>query len=322
MIWKDQKGAGGGFFCQVVCGIHGHRAKPLTVREPSRVYESLSRSLFTGDSIVYLDNVRGNVLADLPFLESFLTEPIFDARMIYRHGELDVTHVTLMATSNGMTMSEDLADRAVEIRIRKQPASHRFLEWAEGDLLSQIEKHQHYYLACVHAVIRAWVEAGRPMVKAISGIRFKKWERVVGGILTMHPDGPLDMFPDGERGRRRMMDRMSSPDFDRIEALCHDLAQGGHAGQWLTAREMAELTDDQITVDPDEHARLAQQIGIMLSNFCPEVGELKDVGERFKIQRNRRTRPENNHKQTNEYFVVESSQLSDDVTSLTPGGAG
>ena len=322
VIWKDQKGAGGGYFCQVVCGVHSHRAKAITVREPSRVYESISRSLFNGDSIIYLDNIRGAVLADLPFLESILTEPVFDARMIYRHGGLDVTHLTLMATSNGMTLSDDLANRALEIRIRKQPHSHSFRNWEEGDLLSHIEQNSDTYLACVHTIIRAWVEAERPMVKPISGIRFKEWERVVGGILTMHPNGPFDMFPEGERGRRRMMDRMSSPDFDRIEALCRDLVQRGHAGQWLTAREMVELIDDQITVDPDEHARLAQQIGIMLSRFCQEVGVLKDVGERFKIQRNQRTRPENNYKQTNEYCVVESTQLSDDLSTLTPGGAG
>lgn len=322
VIWKDQKGAGGGYLCQVVCGIHGQRPKAIAVRDPFRVYESLSRALFAGDSILYLDNVRGAVLADLPFLESLLTEPIFDARMIYRHGEIDVTHLMLMATSNGMSLSEDLADRAVEIRIRKQPSPHPFKAWEEGDLLSHIEQNQELFVRCIHSIIRAWVGAGRPMVKAISGLRFKEWERVVGGILMMRPAGPLDMFPEGERGRRRMMDRLSSPDFNRIEALCADLVQRGQAGQWLTARQIAELTDDRIAVDPDEHARLAQQIGIMLTNFCQVIGEMKDVGERFKIMRQKRNVPENNHKSTNEYLVVETSGLSDDVTGQTPGSAG
>lgn len=45
VVWKDQKGAGGGYFCQVVCGVHSHRAKAITVREPSRVREHLPFTL-------------------------------------------------------------------------------------------------------------------------------------------------------------------------------------------------------------------------------------------------------------------------------------
>lgn len=321
IIWKDQKGAGGGYLCQVVCGVHGHRSKAITVRDPFRVYESISRSLFNGDSIIYLDNVRGAVLADLPFLESLLTEPVFDARMIYRHGELDVDHLTLMASSNGMTLSEDLADRAVEIRIRKQPSSYSFREWEEGDLLSHIERNHQHYLFCLHTIIQSWVAVGRPLAKAVSGIRFKEWERVIGGILNMRPEAPLNMFPGGEAGRRRMMDRMSSPDFERIAALCADLIQRGVSGQWLTCRQMAELTDDKVTDNSDEQGRIAQQIGIMLADFCPVVGQLKDVGEHYKIQRQKRNIPEKNYKATNEYCILESSQMSDSVTSLNPGTA-
>jgi hypothetical protein len=57
----------------------------------------------------------------------------------------------------------------------------------------------------------------------------------------------------------------------------------------------------------------------MLSKFCSEVGQLKDVGERFKIQRQKQILAENNHKATNQYCIVESSQLSDDFATPTPG---
>ncbi len=191
----------------------------------------------------------------------------------------------------------------------------------EGDLLSHIERNHQHYLFCLHTIIQSWVAVGRPLAKAVSGIRFKEWERVIGGILNMRPEAPLNMFPGGEAGRRRMMDRMSSPDFERIAALCADLIQRGVSGQWLTCRQMAELTDDKVTDNSDEQGRIAQQIGIMLADFCPVVGQLKDVGEHYKIQRQKRNIPEKNYKATNEYCILESSQMSDSVTSLNPGTA-
>lgn len=322
VISKDQRGAGGGTGCQLVSLLYGQRPAAIVVRDPGRVYESISKALFGGSSILYLDNVRGLVLSDLPFLESFLTEPFFDGRMIYRHGQIDVTRVTLMATSNGMILSEDLADRVVETRIQKQPSTHTFIQWPEGDLLSHVVRYQEFYLACVHTIVRAWVEAGRPLAPAVSGIRFKEWEAVLGGILAMRPHEPLVMFPDGERGRRRMTDRLSSPDFERVESLCRDLVKRGADGHWLTAREIAELLDDRVTVNTDELEHLAQMTGIMLTNFCPVAGELKDVGESFKIQRRKHNRPEKNYKATNEYIVVETSKLCDTTSTLTPESAG
>lgn len=322
VISKDQKGAGGGTACQLVSRLYGQQPAAIVVRDPGRVYESISRTLFGGSSIVYLDNVRGHVLSDLPFLESLLTEPFFDGRMIYRHGQIDVTRVTLMATSNGMVLSEDLADRAVETRIQKQPSTHTFFQWPGGDLPSHVERNQAFYLACIHTVLRAWVDAGRPLAPAVSGIRFKEWEAVLDGILAMRPHDPLVMFPDGERGRRRMADRLSFPEFDRVQALCTDLVKRGLDGQWLTARQIAELLDDRVTVNGDELDHLAQVIGIMLTNFCPVVGELKDVGESFKIQRRKHNRPEKNYKATNEYIVMETSKLCYTTSTLTPESAG
>jgi len=309
LIMKDQKGAGGGTACQLVNAVYKHAPRAITVREPFRVHESISKSLLRGDTIVYLDNVRGRVLADLPFLESLLTEPLFDARILYQHGEADATHLVLMATSNGLTLSDDLSDRAVEIRLAKQPPTHKFCQWPEGDLLSHVCQHQSFYIACIHKLIESWVEVGRPMEDPVSGIRFKEWEATVGGILSLCPGDKLTLFPDGAIGRQRMIDRMSSPDFEAIEAMCIDLLRQGQMGVWLTARQIAELTDDSDVVTADEISHIAQLIGTMLTNFCPETGKLKNIGERFKLQRRKENRAANNHKKTNTYCIVESSQL-------------
>lgn len=113
-------------------------------------------------------------------------------------------------------LSEDLADRVVEIRILKHPSTHAFFEWPEGDLISRVDHYQGFHPACIHTILREWVSAGRTVSPDVGGIRFKEWEAVPGDIFSMRPHDPLVLFPEGDLGRHRMTCTLSFPDGTRM----------------------------------------------------------------------------------------------------------
>lgn len=310
LVQKDQKGAGGGLLCRVICALYDHPPEAITFRDPNRAYEAISSCLFKGSSILYLDNLRGNVLSDLSFFESLLTEPNFGGRMLYRDGSIDVRKLVIMGTSNGVKLSEDLADRTLEIQIRKRPHDYQFHQWLEGDLISHIAVNRSYYLGCIYSIVGWWVSQGKPG-GASTGLRFDRWERAVAGILERFPGTPLALFPDGARGRRRTASRLSSPDFESVEEICRTICARKHEGEWLSANEIVRITEPESFWDADNLAGPARALGMILKKFCASGAACHDVGDDYVIQHRTEKFAENNYKQTNQYLFHRAERFRD-----------
>jgi len=69
--------------------------------------------------------------------------------------------VTILVTSNGVEVTPDLANRCCIIRIRKRQG-FEFRKFDEGDLLDHVQAKQGYYLGCVFAILRDWIQKGSP----------------------------------------------------------------------------------------------------------------------------------------------------------------
>jgi hypothetical protein len=91
MVEKDQIGTGGGTFMQMLAAIYAAKPCSISPIDPKSALENLSKHLFGGINFIYFDNIRGKLLTNLWFLESFITEPHFDCRAPYLHSSVDVT---------------------------------------------------------------------------------------------------------------------------------------------------------------------------------------------------------------------------------------
>lgn len=168
----------------LVAKIYGEKPSVITQRMGGvgSLDESISQRLVEGRPFIQFDNLRGSI--NSPTLEALLTPSgTFGAR-IPRHGEVQVDprSFIFMGTSNGIQTTPDLANRASIVRIRKRPPGYQFREWPEGGLLEHVDAKQPYYLGCVVAVIRAWIEAGRPRNK-VTGHDFLGWAGVLDWIV-------------------------------------------------------------------------------------------------------------------------------------------
>lgn len=198
-VSKDQKGAGGGYLVKLVASVYGMRPGAVVPGEynAEKSKEGVSIYLAKGNHLVYLDNVRGDVLKRVAYLESLLTEPTFEARAPYMQALVDVQREVFACTSNGATMTEDLADRTLEIRIVRQPQGYIFQDWPEGDLLAHIEANRAEILAAIYALVRCYNEAARTTGLAKRNFRFGQWEHALSWLIREHfPELPGLLEPN------------------------------------------------------------------------------------------------------------------------------
>jgi hypothetical protein len=204
--------------------------------KPDKVIEDVSRMLLSGAGFIYFDNARGRGLQHLPELESLLTEPVFNCRAPYLHGEADVTKRVLAVSSNGAVFSRDLASRTVKVTIRKRPEKYAFASYTEGSVEDHVAANRNRYLGAVFSLVNDWATAGRPAGEGLTGFRFGQWERACSWILQKHFPG----LPLLDQTHREAQDRLADPDHDMLRSLFRLVLEGETRAE-LTASSLAEI---------------------------------------------------------------------------------
>lgn len=289
LIEKNEASTGGSLLLRLACQIYGLKPKPISkLDNRDKAVEDISRLLLSGAGFIYFDNARGRGLQNLPELESLLTEPIFNCRAPYLHGEADVTRRVLAVSSNGAVFSHDLASRTVKISIRKRPANYAFADYSEGSLEDHLVANLGLYLGAVFSLVKDWADLGRPAGLQLKGFRFTQWERACAWILQKHFPG-LPLLDDSHR---EAQERLADPDHDLLRNLFRLVVEGESRGE-LTASSLAEIGAEAGLLEGDEQQNRLR-VGKVMKRRFPTDGEHSfDVGN-FTVLRDTRTSPSGN----------------------------
>jgi len=187
----DQSQAGKTYRQRLVCAIYGESPYVIARREfgVGSLDESISCALFSGRPFISIENVRGAL--DSQILESAIRGHGHVNVRISHTGEVQLsTHgVCWQLSSNRAATTRDLANRSVITRIRKRPIGYQYQEFPEGDLLTHIRRNHAYYLSCVFAIVREWVEAGKPCTDECRH-DFREWVQPVDWIVQKPIQSP------------------------------------------------------------------------------------------------------------------------------------
>lgn len=271
----DKSQAGKGYRQKIVRAIYAEHAYVIAQRNGGvgSVDESLSAALLSGRPFVSLDNVRGRL--DSQFLEMAVTwHGIVNVRVPHR-GEVpvDARGVLFQITSNGIETTPDLANRASIVRIRKRPANYEFHPWAEGEIIAHVTARQTFYLGCVHAVVRAWLAAGRPRIEN-SGHDLRAWAGTLDWIVQkLFSTSPL------MQGHRAVQERVADRALIWLRAVALSAIQTGRAGQPQTASAIWELGDLEGIELPGakrelDEVRGRQRVGQLLGRVFRETDSI------------------------------------------------
>lgn len=197
--------------------------------------ESFNAALLAGHPFIVFDNRREKFKST--HLEAFVTAPgLFPVRVPYR-GTLfiDPDWFVLGLTSNGVELTEDLANRASIVRIHKQPPGFQFKQYGEGDVLAHVRANQAYYLGCVFSVVIAWLQAGKPRTEETRH-SFRGWSQPLDWIVqNIFGEAPL------MGGHVDAQQRVSNTGLSFVRNLALAVAKTGRLGQSFTSTELYEL---------------------------------------------------------------------------------
>lgn len=202
--------SGKGYLCELVQTVYAETPSIVTKKEGGvgSFDESLAAALISGRPFIQIDNVRNKLASQ--FFESVLTTPKMGTvacRTPHKpEVHIDPSRVIFHITSNGLEMTEDLANRACIVRIRKREKWNppRF---AEGGLLDHVAANRHRFLGAVFHLVARWVEDGRKRTDDTRAPgRFREWGQTLDWIVQ-----ELAGCPPLLEGHEQVQARVSSP---------------------------------------------------------------------------------------------------------------
>ncbi len=235
----DDSQAGKGYRNKLTAAIYRANVGTVTQRNGGvgSMHETFDAKLVAGHSFISLDNFRGK--QNLPWLESFLTEHDYSARVPYGSPMvIDPRRIIVTLTSNAAETTRDLANRSSCVRILKQSSEYQFRRYPEGELLDHVLANQSRYLGAAFTVIREWHRLGKPELSIVDH-DFRRWARVLGYIVEeVLKIGPL------LEGHRAAQERLSSPNLSWLRDVALAVQRAGHIGEWLRVHSLLEILVD------------------------------------------------------------------------------
>jgi hypothetical protein len=143
------------YLLRLVCTLYNQRAAAITAPRGGvgSLDETISATLIAGQPFITLDNFRGKL--DSTILEQAIRGvPSVLCRALRVSAVVDTSPFMWQLSTNGAEFTQDIANRSVITRNRKQPPDHKFLSYPDGDLLAHVAKLRPLYVGAVFAVLR------------------------------------------------------------------------------------------------------------------------------------------------------------------------
>lgn len=157
-------------------------------RDPDETRKFITSVLVAGASMVVLDNIVGHL--DSAPLARVLTAEIWEDRLLgYSRQVRPLNRAVWVATGNNMTLSRELARRAVWIRLEPEQERPELRDdFRHPDLLRWVREQRGPLIAACLILARAWVVNGRPRGSEVLERMFgsyESWLDVMGGVLAV-----------------------------------------------------------------------------------------------------------------------------------------
>ncbi|MGE4424743.1 MAG: hypothetical protein AB7D39_20765 [Pseudodesulfovibrio sp.] len=161
----------------------GRRAAVLSAtKDPGELEKRLVGCLLSGDGLVSLDNINGQLASDLLCQAS--TAEAVKLRPLGASLQVEVENTTLWtANGNNLTLAGDLARRALLCRL--DPAMERPEERTfDFDPVSRAREYRSRYVACALTILRAYLANGQQDMALVPFGSFDRWSALVRQALV------------------------------------------------------------------------------------------------------------------------------------------
>jgi hypothetical protein len=274
----DQSQAGEGYRHDIIASIYNESVTLVTNRRNGvgSLDESVSNAILKGKPFIRLDNLRENL--DSEVLESYITTPptaTTAVRGFKRMEDVRGGQHIFQASSNGIQLTKDAANRCIITRIRKRPDGYKFHKYAEGYILEHVRDNYAKFLGAIHRVVIEWHNQGRQESQGVSH-DFRAWASKLDWIMA-------NMFnrPDMLKGHRALQDRVSDDALTTLRHIAVQLDQQGKLDgpdEYLQAHDLVAILEESgVEVKGGTDDGKAKAIGVKLGKVFKGVRDGEDV---------------------------------------------
>jgi hypothetical protein len=186
IIEKPTPGTGATLLLEVVTRILTGRSAPLMTEASTdeEFRKRITARLVESPDVFAIDNVRGKLQSGA--LAAAVTSSMWSDRILGLSRTIQIpVHCTWIVTANNPTLSEEIARRAVRIRMdAKVDRPWLRTGFLHPDLRAFVTDNRAKLVSAALTLCRAWFDAGTPAGHASLGM-FENWARVIGGILQV-----------------------------------------------------------------------------------------------------------------------------------------
>ena len=215
----------------------------ITISSETEKWDSAKSRLLSDAALpircVLIDNMRRKMAsADL---ESMLTAPIIDGHRMYQGQFSRPNRMTFFVTANTPRMSQDLADRAVLVRIGQQQHSGEWATWIERFMADNRPQ-------LLADLLGALAQPKRSEIPRELRDRWASWQ---AAILELFPNGPD--LAKAIKERRPLVDSDADDALEVRSELEAELAERGHDPETeqvkISRQDMAEILERRGLID-------------------------------------------------------------------------
>jgi hypothetical protein len=220
--------------------------------------KTITALLSEGAAVVLIDNVTRKI--GQVSLAALLTARTWRDRLLGKSRTVEVPNRTLwMVTGNNVAMSDEIARRAVRIRLDagvEDPWDRQGFK--HDSLLAWVEQHRGELVWAALILVANWIARGaEPFTERTLG-SFEAWTRIVGGVLR---DAGIDGFLQGRQRMHREADHESASWAVFFETWWQE-----HGDRPMTAGELVPIAENvlpEVLGDGSERSR-ATRFGLAL----------------------------------------------------------
>lgn len=176
--------AGGGKTLLADCAIapvFGRSPRTPLPRNEEELQKLILAEVMSGSETLLFDNVRGRV--ESASLENLLTSHVYKGRILNQSKTYEGdNNIVMFFTGNSVTVSEDLARRALFVELFQPEARAQDRQFRNPLSVGILVDRRAQVLAALWRIVWTWDKAGRP-VGSKSHASFPEWAAMIGGMV-------------------------------------------------------------------------------------------------------------------------------------------
>lgn len=219
--------------------------------------DKVGGAIIEGQNLIIIDNLKPTrKMKELSssFLEGILTADTMTFRAAgQKNTTLQVKALCLYLTTNGMSLSRDLAERALYISIRKQLDDYIFKKYPKGHKNWLIDNRPKI-MSAIYTILKEYVRLGKPSKDPIERHRFLTTVPILNYIVT-----EIFGLPEITKGIKMRMSQKSDADIEIARKICFAIAKSRKLDMDLNNLDIFEIlaeTGDEYILGLDQNLEL------------------------------------------------------------------